>query len=247
MIEGELLVKHIYEYKECSELRRVDELIENYYEKGDFVTCFKGCLELAEKGYSLAECQVGYFYLTGQGVEKDLDKALYWSRLAAGQGDPDAIGNVQDIERIKAIKIREVKEDEFNQLLELYTQLGDNHIPAKSEQLDRIKHQIINDENYHVVVAVEDGKIVSSCVCVIIPNLTHEQRPYAFVENVVTDMNYRKMGLASLCLDYAKSVAVRNNCYKMMLMTGSKKESTLNFYEHSGYNRKDKTAFVQWL
>jgi hypothetical protein len=35
--------------------------------------------------------------------------------------------------------------------------------------------------------------------------------------------------------------------YKIMLMTGSKKESTLSFYEKAGYNRSDKTAFIQWI
>ena len=29
--------------------------------------------------------------------------------------------------------------------------------------------------------------------------------------------------------------------------TGSKEESTLNFYIKAGYNYKDKTAFIQWL
>ena len=33
----------------------------------------------------------------------------------------------------------------------------------------------------------------------------------------------------------------------MMLLTGSKEESTLRFYERAGYNSKDKTAFIQWL
>ena len=33
----------------------------------------------------------------------------------------------------------------------------------------------------------------------------------------------------------------------MMLLTGSKKESTLKFYERAGYNSSDKTAFIQWL
>ena len=79
----------------------------------------------------------------------------------------------------------------------------------------------------------------------IIPNLTHNQQPYAFIENVITDLNYRKKGLASACLNYAKEIAVKENCYKMMLLTGSKKESTLNFYEQAGYNRNDKTAFIQ--
>lgn len=32
-----------------------------------------------------------------------------------------------------------------------------------------------------------------------------------------------------------------------MLLTGSKKQSTLNFYAKAGYNSTDKTAFIQWL
>lgn len=42
-------------------------------------------------------------------------------------------------------------------------------------------------------------------------------------------------------------VAEEENCYKMMLLTGSKEEGTLRFYERAGYNRNDKTAFIQWL
>ena len=45
----------------------------------------------------------------------------------------------------------------------------------------------------------------------------------------------------------AKQIAERNNCYKMMLLIGSKEESTLNFYRNAGYNSSDKTAFIQWL
>ena len=84
-------------------------------------------------------------------------------------------------------------------------------------------------------------------MCVIIPNLTHGQRPYAFIENVVTDKDFRKKGYATACLNYAKDIAKRENCYKMMLLTGSKEESTLKFYERAGYNKNDKTAFIQWI
>lgn len=89
--------------------------------------------------------------------------------------------------------------------------------------------------------------MVSSCVCVIIPNLTRNIRPYAFIENVVTHGDYRGKGYATECLDFAKKIAEKENCYKMMLLTGSKKESTLNFYTNAGYNSSDKTAFIQWL
>ena len=46
---------------------------------------------------------------------------------------------------------------------------------------------------------------------------------------------------------YAKELAMKNNCYKLMLLTGSKQDSTLKFYEQAGYNRNDKTAFIQWI
>ena len=107
--------------------------------------------------------------------------------------------------------------------------------------------QIIQDGNHHLIVNVVDGKLVSSCVCVIIPNLTRDVRPHAFVENVVTHSDYRGRGYATECLNFAKSIAEAQNCYKMMLLTGSKEQKTLDFYKNAGYNSTDKTAFIQWL
>lgn len=143
--------------------------------------------------------------------------------------------------------IREINASDLDGLLQLYTQLHDNPIPEKDAGLSALWEKILADQNHHIIVAEEDGKIVSSCVCVIIPNLTHGQRPYAFVENVVTDKAYRKRGLATACLDYAKKIAEGESCYKLMLLTGSKEESTLNFYRRAGYNSNDKTAFIQWI
>lgn len=143
--------------------------------------------------------------------------------------------------------IREIRKDDFDNLMELYTQLHDNLMPKKSNEILSLWKKILDDKYHHIIVAEEDEKIVSSCVCVIIPNLTHNQQPYAFIENVVTDFNYRKRGLGTACLNYARQIAVEENCYKIMLLTGSKKESTLNFYEQAGYNSDDKTAFIQWI
>lgn len=143
--------------------------------------------------------------------------------------------------------IREVREKDLHDLLQLYMQLHDNPMPEFAKELSELWESILEDKNHHIIVAEEEGRIVSSCVCVIIPNLTRSQRPYAFVENVITDEAYRRKGLARACLDYAKGLAEKENCYKMMLLTGSREEGTLRFYEQAGYNRNDKTAFIQWL
>ena len=143
--------------------------------------------------------------------------------------------------------IREAVKEDLKELLELYLYLHEDNIPEDSEHLRNTWNQIINDPNHHIILNVIDGKIISSCVCVIIPNLTRNVRPYAFVENVVTHEAYRGNGYAGECLDYAKRIALDNNCYKMMLLTGSKKPETWHFYEKAGYNRNDKTAFYQKL
>jgi AAA ATPase len=99
-------------YKPCKELDICNELIEKYWESKQYDKCFEGHLVLAEQGYPLAECQIGYFYYEGLGVEKDLEKALYWTRRAAEHGDRDgqynlawfyeeAIGVERDIEQAK--------------------------------------------------------------------------------------------------------------------------------------------------
>ena len=143
--------------------------------------------------------------------------------------------------------IREAKREDLTEILELYLCLHETSVPEASEQLAAAWEQILADENHHLIVNEVDGKIVASCVCVIIPNLTRNVRPYAFVENVVTHSEHRGKGYATQCLDYAKSLAEQQNCFKIMLMTGSKEQKTLDFYAHAGYNCIDKTAFIQWL
>ena len=143
--------------------------------------------------------------------------------------------------------VREIFENELEQLLQLYLYLHEKSVPEITEHLKNTWNTIIQDKNHHIIVNEVDGKIVSSCVCVIIPNLTRNIRPYAFVENVVTHGDYRGKGYATECLNYAREIAEKTNCYKMMLLTGSKEEKTLNFYSNAGYNSSDKTAFIQWI
>jgi GNAT superfamily N-acetyltransferase len=143
--------------------------------------------------------------------------------------------------------IREANKSDLMEILQLYLYLHEDSIPDNTEHLRNTWENIIHDGNHHLIICEVDGKLVASCVCVIIPNLTRKVRPYAFVENVVTHGDYRKKGYATACLNYAKQIAEKNNCYKMMLLTGSKDERTLNFYRNAGYNSSDKTAFIQWI
>lgn len=142
--------------------------------------------------------------------------------------------------------VREIKENELDQLLELYLHLHETNIIA-SDKLKDVWTNIVNDPNYHIIVNVIDNIIVSSVTCIIIPNLTRNYRSYALIENVVTNECFRNKGYASECIQYAKEIAIDNDCYKIMLLTGSKDANVHKFYENNGFNSIDKTGYIMKL
>ena len=93
-------------YKPCPEYDRCCELIDRYWEAGEYEACFKRHLELAEQGYPLAECQVGWFYLKGQGVPQDDANAFYWTFYEAG------IGTARDAEQAKRWYIAAARQEQ---------------------------------------------------------------------------------------------------------------------------------------
>ena len=143
--------------------------------------------------------------------------------------------------------IRAAEKGDLQALLELYIHLHDNPYPELDARIEDIWARIMGDRNHHILLGYVEQKLVASCVLVLVENLTHRQRPYALIENVITHPDYRKRGYGLRILSAAKEIAVENGCYKIMLMTGSKQENTLNFYRQAGYNSNDKTAFIQWL
>ena len=143
--------------------------------------------------------------------------------------------------------IREITDDDFDGLQALYLHLHEN---TKLEKISRAKEvwdEILQNKNYHILIGVLDGKIISSVTLVVVPNLTRCARPYALIENVVTHPDHRGKGHATALMKKACDIAKESGCYKVMLLTGSRSESTLLFYENCGFNRKDKTAFIKWL
>lgn len=143
--------------------------------------------------------------------------------------------------------VREIRENELTELLTLYTHLHESGLPPENDRLRETWARILRDPHHHILVYESDGRLVSSCVCVVVPNLTRNVRPYALVENVVTHAGYRGRGYATACLEAAGAIARQADCYKIMLLTGSRDEATHRFYRQAGYNATDKTAYVQWL
>lgn len=145
-------------------------------------------------------------------------------------------------------KPRSMYYHELEQLLDLYGQLHpDDPDVRQLDSLAALWNEIYNDPNLHYIVIEKDGRIISSCTITIIRNLTRSLRPYGLIENVITHSDYRNQGFGTAVLHEAVQIAEENNCYKVMLLTSSKLQETLNFYEKAGFIQGAKTGFVKAL
>lgn len=142
------------------------------------------------------------------------------------------------------ITIREIADAELFALLCLYAHLHpeDEMLPlGDAAQMWKTLRQDPNQQYWGVHW---NGSLVATSTLIVVPNLTRGGRPYGMIKNVVTHPHYRRRGLGTTVLKHTLQAAWKHGCYKVMLLTGSKNESTLRFYEKAGFERSVKTGFV---
>jgi len=141
--------------------------------------------------------------------------------------------------------IRDIRKSELPDLLGLYEHLHVSDIPLPSQDtVAGVWQAMQQNPDLNCFGAFVGDSLVSSCTLSVIPNLTRGCSPYGVIENVVTHPSFRKQGFGKAVLQHALQHAWSRGCYKVMLLTGSKKEETYRFYESAGFDRHAKQAFL---
>lgn len=140
--------------------------------------------------------------------------------------------------------VREAGTKDFEGIIKLYQQLNPDD-PIIEDGEDRVLFEHIRQaNNLHLFVLEQDGEVVSTAYLNVIPNLTRNLSPYAFIENVVTDSDNRNQGFGKQLIQHVKTFAWEQKCYKIIIQTGSKKEATHAFYRSCGFIAGERFAFV---
>ena len=141
------------------------------------------------------------------------------------------------------MKVRPANPEDYDGLLDLLMQLNPEDAPPAGMEKQAFE-EILASENLQLMVAEVEGNLVASCYLNIIPNMTRNGRPYAVIENVITDQEHRKRGIGKAILDRAVETAKWAGCYKVMLMSGRSDESVHHFYRGCGFDGDAKQAYI---
>tara|TARA_R110001599_G_scaffold287087_2_gene489590 strand:+ start:101 stop:541 length:441 start_codon:yes stop_codon:yes gene_type:complete len=140
------------------------------------------------------------------------------------------------------MQIREVLPNELGQILDLLD-LFDRPRSARPSNRDLEEILLKIQESKGAILAAFIGRqAIGTCTINVCPNLSWSGRPYAIIENVMVAPTSRGKGVGTALLRFAQQYAQELGCYKIALMTGSQKASTLEFYKKAGFTA-DKTGF----
>jgi GNAT superfamily N-acetyltransferase len=141
------------------------------------------------------------------------------------------------------MEYREANVLDLNGILELYSCLNPEEKQLSIKKAEDIWNLIASNPGLKYFIAAENGKVLSTCNISIIPNLTRGGRPFAIIENVVTDPAYRKKGLGKGVVKMAVGHAKKENCYKVILMSSVDRQEAHAFYEKIGFNGNSKKGY----
>ncbi|MCC6718617.1 MAG: GNAT family N-acetyltransferase [Acetobacteraceae bacterium] len=141
-----------------------------------------------------------------------------------------------------SVAVRPAGPDDLAAVLALLAQLNPGEAPPAPALAGTTWQAILARPGVFTLLACLDAAVVACLTLVVVPNLSRGARPYALIEKLVTDAAHRGRRIGRALIDAAVQLAWDQGAYKVMLMTGSKQESTLGFYRAAGF-AADKTAF----
>ena len=141
------------------------------------------------------------------------------------------------------MRTRLARSDDLVSLLALYQHFHPDDPGPTQDVAAKRWREMLEHPGLRVFVALTpEDTIASTCTLSVIPNLARSAAPYGVIENVVTWAPLRAQGYGGAVLRRAIEEAWSSGCYKVMLMTGSTRKETLQFYERAGFDT-DATGF----
>ena len=137
-----------------------------------------------------------------------------------------------------SVIVRTAESQDLGQILALHEQLAEGRpaaAPTRGAGAEDRYERIRAQTGRRLLVAVVDGVVLGTADMLIVPNLTHDGRPWMIVENVVVDTGARRQGVGQALMDDVLRRARDASCYKIQLLSRKGRSEAHAFYERLGF------------
>ncbi len=134
-------------------------------------------------------------------------------------------------------------------------------LPSDACAISKLYAQLVKDDAIQVtaigiaalamhratLLVCEVDQIVAGTVLVqLCADVMYAQQPFALVENLVVDADYRKRGVCSAMLAAVDRICLEADCSKIMLMSSVHRVEAHRAFLRAGYNGDAKRGFVRY-
>ncbi len=129
------------------------------------------------------------------------------------------------------MEIRFTIKKDLSQLPWLYRQYynGDNGLETDVDGMYRKYEELIKNEDYKFVSAVEGEKLLGFCSLVVNHDIVEKQKPILMIWNLRVHPEYRNRGIGSKIMTFVEDFAKKINADLIMLTCDYENNSQENF------------------
>ena len=131
------------------------------------------------------------------------------------------------------IKIRKIKAEDLKSLADLYKGFWNEN--ASLPKMKKAFNKISKNPNYIILTAYDKDRLIGTLMAVICDELYGNCNPFAVIEDVIVNENYRRQRVGSALMKAAETALRKRNCKNILLITDSNRIPAQRFYESLGY------------
>ena len=154
-------------------------------------------------------------------------------------GKPIQVHDILHLEDYKGDKrmtvVRKAVLGDIPRVLELYEELLEEKQDLSAPTIQRVFNDIDSMPDRQLLVAEKDGCVMGTLYFQIIPNFTHDARPWGALENMVVDSRYHRQGIGRILIEYALTRCREAGCHKVQFLSHKKRKEAHEFYRSLGF------------
>jgi GNAT superfamily N-acetyltransferase len=141
--------------------------------------------------------------------------------------------------------IKPISENDLSELISLQKELIEEE--GDIERMLKLFQTIQNDDNYYLLGAQSEGRLVASLAGIVCHDLFGKCMPYMIVENVIVAKDMRQKGIGTSLLMEIERIAQERGCRYIMLVSSAKRKKARDFYHRLGYDSANYRGFKKLL